>query len=215
MDAGRTSQSSRRSLPPSDVAAGGPMARAIREHAAIAAAIESGDGARAAKAMGIHLDGLLADIPSIRRLVPDYFADDARAREPPVNGRKARPRLKRTVREKSHAEPEEVAVKTRPPSRIELRRAVGSSVDERRLCASGGGDEPRGRGRGRGTGAVCSTRARPPDRDDRRQRAAWRAPSRARQRPCARLLSPLISLVGRSCPAGAIDPGLHWRRCGQ
>jgi DNA-binding GntR family transcriptional regulator len=89
----------------------GRMARAIREHAAIAAAIESGDGARAAKAMGIHLDGLLADIPSIRRLNPDYFADDARAREPPVNGRKARPRLKRTVREESHAEPEEVAVK--------------------------------------------------------------------------------------------------------
>src|SRR5271154_1535280 len=85
----------------------GRMARAIREHAAIAAAIESGDGARAAGAMGIHLDGLLADIPSIRRLNPDYFADDARALEPPVNGGKARPRLKKAAKEESHAEPEE------------------------------------------------------------------------------------------------------------
>ena len=85
----------------------GRMARAIREHAAIAAAIESGDGARAAQAMGAHLDGLLADIPNIRRLNPDYFVDEARAREPPVNGRKARPRLKKATREESHAEVEE------------------------------------------------------------------------------------------------------------
>lgn len=83
------------------------MARAIREHAAIATAIESGDGARAARAMGNHLDGLLADIPNIRRLNPDYFAGDERAREPRVNGRKARPRLKKAAREESHAEPEE------------------------------------------------------------------------------------------------------------
>jgi GntR family transcriptional regulator, rspAB operon transcriptional repressor len=82
----------------------GRMARAIREHAAIAAAIESGDGARAAGAMGIHLDGLLADIPDIRRLNPDYFADDSPAREPPVNGRRTRPRLKKSKREESHAE---------------------------------------------------------------------------------------------------------------
>jgi DNA-binding GntR family transcriptional regulator len=85
----------------------GRMARAIREHAAIAAAIESRDGARAAVAMGAHLDGLLADIPNIRRLNPDYFADDARVREPPVDGRKARPRLKKAAREESHAEREE------------------------------------------------------------------------------------------------------------
>ena len=86
----------------------GRMRRAIREHAAIAAATESRDGARAAVAMGIHLDGLLADIPNIRRLNPNYFADDARAREPRVNGRKARPRLKKAAREESHAECEEL-----------------------------------------------------------------------------------------------------------
>jgi len=85
----------------------GRMTRAIREHAAIAAAIESRDGARAAQAMGLHLDGLLADIPSIRRLNPDYFAANARAREPPVNGRKARPRRKKAAREESHVESEE------------------------------------------------------------------------------------------------------------
>jgi GntR family transcriptional regulator, rspAB operon transcriptional repressor len=82
----------------------GRMARAIREHAAIAAAIESGDGARAAQAMGAHLDGLLADIPNIRRLNPDFFADDSRVREPPVNGRRPRPRLKKAAREESHAQ---------------------------------------------------------------------------------------------------------------
>jgi GntR family transcriptional regulator, rspAB operon transcriptional repressor len=85
----------------------GRMARAIREHAAIAAAIESGDGTRAAEAMGHHLDGLLADIPSVRRLNPDYFADDAQAGEPPANGRRTRLRLKRSKREESHAEPGE------------------------------------------------------------------------------------------------------------
>ena len=85
----------------------GRMARAIREHAAIAAAIESGDGARAAEAMGVHLDGLLTDIPNIRRLNPDYFADDAPRRGPPVNGRKARPRQKKANGEESHAETEE------------------------------------------------------------------------------------------------------------
>ena len=85
----------------------GRMARAIREHAAIAAAIESGDGMRAALAMGVHLDGLLADLPDIRRLNPDYFADDARTRKPPVGGRKTRPRHKKAAREESHAETEE------------------------------------------------------------------------------------------------------------
>jgi DNA-binding GntR family transcriptional regulator len=66
----------------------GRMTRAIREHAAIAAAIESPDGERVAVAMGAHLDGLLADIPNIRRLNPTILP----TREPPVDGRKARPR---------------------------------------------------------------------------------------------------------------------------
>src|SRR5208282_2143668 len=78
----------------------GRMERAIGEHAAIAAAIESGDGARAAEKMGVHLDGLLTDIPKIRRLNPDYFAGDAQARGPPANSRKTRPRHKKAKRGK-------------------------------------------------------------------------------------------------------------------
>jgi DNA-binding GntR family transcriptional regulator len=85
----------------------GRMARAIREHADIAAAIESGDGARAAEAMGHHLDGLLADIPNIRRLNPDYFVEDARVHELPANRRKARPRIMNAARKESHAKDEE------------------------------------------------------------------------------------------------------------
>jgi DNA-binding GntR family transcriptional regulator len=85
----------------------GRMARAIAEHGAIAAAIESGDGARAAQAMGVHLDGLLTDIPSIRRLNPDYFASDAPAREPPARSRRTRPRHKKDNAEERHAEMEE------------------------------------------------------------------------------------------------------------
>jgi DNA-binding GntR family transcriptional regulator len=80
----------------------GRMTRAIREHSAIAAAIESGDGARSAQAMRVHLDGLLADIPNIRRLNPGYFAGDSRRPEPPADGRRARPRLKKP--EESHAQ---------------------------------------------------------------------------------------------------------------
>ena len=82
----------------------GRMARAITEHGAIAAAIESGDGARAAYAMGVHLDGLLTDIPSIRRLNPDYFAGDALACERPVLGRRSRARRKKDNAEEGHAE---------------------------------------------------------------------------------------------------------------
>jgi hypothetical protein len=54
--------------------------------------------------MAIHLDGLLSDIPKIRRLNPDYFADDAPVHRPPANGRKKRARHKKADREKSHAE---------------------------------------------------------------------------------------------------------------
>ena len=85
----------------------GRMAHAIREHAAVAAAIESGDGARAAEAMGAHLDRLLTDIPNFRRLNPDYFADDALRRAPPVNRRRTRPRQKKVNGKESHAETEE------------------------------------------------------------------------------------------------------------
>ena len=53
----------------------GRMIRALGEHAAILAMIEAGDSAGAATAMAAHLDGLLTDIPDIRRLNPDYFAE--------------------------------------------------------------------------------------------------------------------------------------------
>ena len=84
----------------------GRMARAIREHAAIAAAIEAGDGVRAARAMGVHLDGLLSDIPGIRRLNPDYFAGDAPGRGARIHGGRARPRQRKTYGEESHEETE-------------------------------------------------------------------------------------------------------------
>jgi DNA-binding GntR family transcriptional regulator len=53
----------------------GRMARVIAEHSEILTMIEAADGSAAAGAMGVHLDGLVADIPDIRRLNPDYFAE--------------------------------------------------------------------------------------------------------------------------------------------
>jgi DNA-binding GntR family transcriptional regulator len=85
----------------------GRMARAIAEHSAIAAAIEAGAGARAAQAMGLHLDGLLTDIPGIRRLNPEYFAGDAPAREPRAPGGRTRLRHKKDNAEEHHDEMEE------------------------------------------------------------------------------------------------------------
>jgi len=84
----------------------GRMARAIAEHSAIAAAIEAGAAARAAQKMGLHLDGLLADIPGIRRLNPEYFAGDAPTREPRAPGGRTRPRHKKDNAEERHDEME-------------------------------------------------------------------------------------------------------------
>jgi DNA-binding GntR family transcriptional regulator len=53
----------------------GRMIRALGEHGAVLKKIEAGDCAGAAAAMAAHLDGLLTDIPDIRRLNPDYFAE--------------------------------------------------------------------------------------------------------------------------------------------
>ncbi len=53
----------------------GRMARVIAEHVEVLARIEAGDAAGAALAMAAHLDGLAADIPDIRRLNPEYFAE--------------------------------------------------------------------------------------------------------------------------------------------
>jgi DNA-binding GntR family transcriptional regulator len=49
------------------------MARARREHIAIAEGVEARDPVRAATAMAAHLDTLLGDIVEIRKLNPDYF----------------------------------------------------------------------------------------------------------------------------------------------
>ena len=53
----------------------GRMTRALGEHEIGPAMIEAGDSTGAAAAMAAHLDGLLTDIPDIRRLNPDYFAE--------------------------------------------------------------------------------------------------------------------------------------------
>ncbi len=56
----------------------GRMIRVVREHSAIAAAIETHDSARAAIKMSAHLDALMADIPDIRRSNPNFFVDEYR-----------------------------------------------------------------------------------------------------------------------------------------
>jgi DNA-binding GntR family transcriptional regulator len=53
----------------------GRMDRVIVEHALILARIEAGDADGAALEMAAHLDGLVAEIPDIRRLNPDYFVE--------------------------------------------------------------------------------------------------------------------------------------------
>jgi GntR family transcriptional regulator, rspAB operon transcriptional repressor len=53
----------------------GRMTRALGEHETVLKMIEAGDPTGAAAAMAAHLDGLLTDIPDIRRLNPDYFAE--------------------------------------------------------------------------------------------------------------------------------------------
>jgi GntR family transcriptional regulator, rspAB operon transcriptional repressor len=53
----------------------GRMTRALGEHETVLTMIEAGDPTGAAAAMAAHLDGLLTDIPDIRRLNPDYFAE--------------------------------------------------------------------------------------------------------------------------------------------
>ncbi|MBV9290601.1 MAG: GntR family transcriptional regulator [Hyphomicrobiales bacterium] len=65
----------------------GRMARAVREHSAIAVAIESGDPASASAAMSAHLDALLNDIPGIRRSNPDYFVGSRPTVQPPPKKR--------------------------------------------------------------------------------------------------------------------------------
>ena len=59
----------------------GRMARVIKEHAAVVAAIEDHDADRAAAAMEGHLDGLQISMEDIRRMNPDFFYEDIRGTE--------------------------------------------------------------------------------------------------------------------------------------
>jgi DNA-binding GntR family transcriptional regulator len=59
----------------------GRMARVIREHAAVVAAIERHDADKAAAAMEGHLDGLQISMEDIRRMNPDFFYEDIRGKE--------------------------------------------------------------------------------------------------------------------------------------
>jgi DNA-binding GntR family transcriptional regulator len=59
----------------------GRMARVIKEHAAVVAAIERHDAASAAAAMDGHLDGLELSMDDIQRMNPDFFYEDIRAAE--------------------------------------------------------------------------------------------------------------------------------------
>ncbi len=59
----------------------GRMARVVKEHAAVVAAIEDHDPERAAAAMEGHLDGLRISMDDIRRMNPDYFYEDIHSEE--------------------------------------------------------------------------------------------------------------------------------------
>src|SRR5271166_3664706 len=99
-----------------------------------------------------------------------------------------------------------------PVSRGDPSGAVGFSVGEWRLHAVEGEDKRRSGGRPRRGGTACLARARPVGRSDCRRRATWRTPACACQRPGARRLPRVLSLVGRSRPACLVDPRLHRRR---
>jgi DNA-binding GntR family transcriptional regulator len=59
----------------------GRMARVIKEHALVVAAIEDHDPDRAAAAMEGHLDGLRISMDDIQRMNPDFFYEDIRGEE--------------------------------------------------------------------------------------------------------------------------------------
>jgi GntR family transcriptional regulator, rspAB operon transcriptional repressor len=59
----------------------GRMARVIKEHAAVVAAIEDHDPDRAAAAMEVHLDRLQISMEDIRRMNPDFFYEDIHGKE--------------------------------------------------------------------------------------------------------------------------------------
>jgi DNA-binding GntR family transcriptional regulator len=59
----------------------GRMARVIDEHAAVVTAIARHDAARAAAAMGEHLEGLRISMEDIQRVNPDFFYEDIHSEE--------------------------------------------------------------------------------------------------------------------------------------
>ena len=59
----------------------GRMARVVREHAAIVAAIDEHDAEGAAAAMEQHLDALQISMEDIRRMNPDFFYEDIQGTE--------------------------------------------------------------------------------------------------------------------------------------
>ncbi len=59
----------------------GRMARVIKEHSAVVAAIENHDAERAAAAMEGHLDALQISMEDIRRMNPDFFYEDIHGKE--------------------------------------------------------------------------------------------------------------------------------------
>lgn len=61
----------------------GRMGRVIKEHAAIATALEKRDADRALAAMRGHLEGLEHSLPNIRDLNPDFFVEDVSAYDRP------------------------------------------------------------------------------------------------------------------------------------
>ena len=136
------------------------MARAIAEHGAIAAAIESGDGVRAAQAMGVHLDGLLTDIPSIRRLIPTTLP----VTRPHANRRSAADKQDRSIRKtmRRNAMPKWRSVSAEPGQcGGEHGRAVRRSVGEPRLHTDGIDGRRRTGALRRRSGAVRPARDRP------------------------------------------------------
>lgn len=61
----------------------GRMSNVIKEHAAVAAALEKGDADRAVAAMRGHLEGLEHSLPNIRDLNPEFFVEDVSAFDMP------------------------------------------------------------------------------------------------------------------------------------
>ena len=65
----------------------GRMSNVIKEHAAVATALEKRDADRAVAAMRGHLEGLEHSLPNIRDLNPEFFVEDVSAFDMPRSTR--------------------------------------------------------------------------------------------------------------------------------